>query len=347
MPGIFYVRSLYPNDPPTLYSDLAPISATLYAGDVLARTTNAAYSSGGKMVVRDLLAADKTALYGGVNIVSAPSAPTLAAVTAASYGVPFLANGSYTVAITYVSATGETVASTGVSQSTSGGNQAILVSPPAAASGAVGWKVYVSAVGTSTPFYSQSGILSFGEGFAVGGYGASNALVTTGANPPAVNTSGQIAGVAGVSRFSGGTNSSGQWSSFASPAGNMPGQATFQLPTVGAGIWQDPATGQGLCLYYAAVPTNIFAGALNGAVAGPAYNGKIGGIIMSVSGGITTYNVDPAPAAGAGIVRILEADQTDPLYNGGPTGSATGGRVLFQFLESYCQILNSVAYTAQ
>lgn len=348
MPGIRFCKPRFGRTA-IMWQALAALSATYEAGDVLALTTNATYSLSSRVVARPLLAADKTAKYGAGTILTAPGALTVAAVTATSYGVPFLANGAYNALATWVSATGETVAGTATgTATTSGGTQALLLSPPATPpAGAVGWKAYVSAVGTTTPFFAVSEILGLGQGFAVGGYGASNALVVTGANPPTVNTTGVIAGLAGVAEYSGITNANAQWNAFTSPGGIQPGAATLQLPGMGAALPQDPAVNMGIVPFYAAVYGNEFTGAVNGVVASPILNNIPCGLIMSLSGGITTYTIDTAPAAGAAIGVISECDQTDPLFNGGPGGATNGGRVIFQFNQTYSQLINGINYSGQ
>jgi hypothetical protein len=323
---------------------LAGISTTYEAGDVLALTTNATYSLSSRVVARPLLAADKTAKYGGVAVVAAPTIPTIALATASTYGAIFLANGAYYVVITYVSATGESTASPQATVTTTGGTQSILVSPPAASTGAIGYRVYVSAIaGTGGPYYLQSPILSLAQQFVPSGTVSTGALIITGGNPPTVNTSGSIAGIAGVAEYSGITNTNGQWNAFTSPGGVQPGAVTLQLPGMGAAIPQDPVSNQGIVPYYAAVYGNEFAAALNGAVAGPAYNNLPCGLITSISGGITTYTLDPAPAAGFAIGVMSEADQTDPLYN----TATNGGRMIFQFNQTYSQVINGINYSGQ
>ena len=318
------------------------ISQTIYNEDILALTSNATYSLSSVPAIRKLLAADKTALYGGIGQVAAPGAVTVTAVTATSYGVPFLANGQYYALATWVTATGETVAGTATGNATTaGGTQCLFVtaptSPPA---GALYWKCYVSAVGTSTPFFLQSGLVGIGQGFAVGGLGASNALIVTGPNPPTVNTSGTIAGVAGVARYTGITGAAGTFTG--TPTVGY-GQINYQLGSIGQANPVDPLTGQSLIQFYAASPQNMFIAAMNGVPASWSYSGKLGGIIMATTGGVTTYTLDPSPAAGAAIIRFFEPNEADPLYALG----SNGGSMFFQFLETYDQVLNGQVYTAQ
>lgn len=81
------------------------------------------------------------------------SAPTLA--TATTGGT--VAAGTYQVVVTYVSATGETVASSSASITTTGSTSTITVTTPAAngvPGGAIGWNAYFTAAGGST-FFKQ------------------------------------------------------------------------------------------------------------------------------------------------------------------------------------------------
>jgi len=321
----------------------APVgtSLSIYNGDVLALSTYSGVSVSSVPAIRDLLAADKTALYGGVSVLTAPGALTVTAVTATSYGVPFLANGTYYALATWVSATGETTAGTATGNgTTSGGTQALLLTPPASPpAGAIGWKAYVSAVGTTTPFFLQSGVLSVDDGFAVGGYGTSNALVVTGANPPTVNTSGKIAGVAGVAAYGGATSASGVFN--AAATGTQYGGITYQLASMGQGIPIDSGgTNQSLIQYYAADRTNIFRGYLNSATASYTLNGTQGGLILTGTNP-TSWTLDTSPAAGAAIITFGEPDAEDPLYN------QAKGAMFFQFNATYNQLNNGVVYTAQ
>lgn len=86
------------------------------------------------------------------------TAPTLA--TATTGGT--VAAGTYQVVVTYVSATGETVASSSASITTTGSTSTITVTTPAAngvPGGATGWNAYITAAGGST-FFKQMTVTS-------------------------------------------------------------------------------------------------------------------------------------------------------------------------------------------
>ena len=81
-----------------------------------------------------------------------PSAPALATATS---GGTVLA-GTYLVKVTYVGASGESLASPSTSQVTTGSTSTITVTSPAASTGAVSYRVYMTAPG-GTVFYLQNG----------------------------------------------------------------------------------------------------------------------------------------------------------------------------------------------
>ena len=316
-------------------------STAIWGGDVLVSSTYSGVSLNSVPSVRRMLPADKTALYGGVSVNAAPAAPTLTLVTAATYGSFFLANGAYYVVITYVSATGETVASAQATVTTAGGTQTILVSPPAAATGAIGYRVYMSAIGgTGGPYYLQSGIVSIGQQFIIQGTITTGAAIVTGANPPTVNTSGKIAGILGVALFGATTSAASQITG--GPALGY-GNINYQFQSIGQGVPTDPKTGCSLIQYAAAVPQNVFKGFLDSTAANATVtlNNTLAGLIQTVVGGVTTYTIDTVLAAGAPCLRILRPEMTDVNYG------ANGGAVYFQFLENYSQPLLGVNYTAQ
>lgn len=114
--------------------------------------------------------------------ITPPAAPSLAT---AGTGGTILA-GTYTVALTYVSASGETVASATAQITTTGSTSTITITSPASAINATGWYAYVSQPGGSTLFRQQAP----GSPTAIG----TNLVLTapptnTGANPPTLNTS--------------------------------------------------------------------------------------------------------------------------------------------------------------
>lgn len=78
--------------------------------------------------------------------ISAPVAPTTGTVAGGTF-----TNGNVLVTVTYVDALGgETVASSETTQATGGTTNGLTVTSPAAATGAVGYRVYMTAVGGST-----------------------------------------------------------------------------------------------------------------------------------------------------------------------------------------------------
>jgi hypothetical protein len=122
---------------------------------------------------------------------AAPSAPT--PTTATSGGT--VAAGVYKVTRTYVNGSGETVASSQGSVTTTGAASTITVPSPAAAVGATGWYAYVSQVGGSTLTRQQAA----GHPTPVG----TSLIITappssTGPQAPAANTSLPVTTRAGV-----------------------------------------------------------------------------------------------------------------------------------------------------
>jgi flagellar hook-associated protein 3 FlgL len=83
-------------------------------------------------------------------------APTLpAGLTTATTGGT-LAAGTYTVAYSFTSATGESPASPLATVTTTGATSTINVAPPTLPPGATGWNAYISPVGASSPLYRQN-----------------------------------------------------------------------------------------------------------------------------------------------------------------------------------------------
>ena len=79
-------------------------------------------------------------------LISPPSAPTTGTVAGGTF-----TNGNVLVSVTYVDALGgETLASSETTQATGGTTNGLTVTSPAAATGAVGYRVYMTAVGGST-----------------------------------------------------------------------------------------------------------------------------------------------------------------------------------------------------
>lgn len=140
-------------------------------------TSDAAlYTSPDTEVIQHIVAVNGTAL-------SAPAAPTLGTATT---GGTVLA-GTYQVKVTYVDAAGETLASASASQVTTGSTSTLTVTSPSALTGATGWYAYVTQAGGSTYTRQQTA----GSPTAIGtGLTLTAPPTSSGANPPAANTSG-------------------------------------------------------------------------------------------------------------------------------------------------------------
>ncbi len=111
-------------------------------------------------------------------VLAAPAAPTVVAGAGGSVAI-----GTYYVKVTYVNASGQTVASPLTSATTTITNQTITISPPAAEGNATGWYAYI-ATSSSGPYHRQQATPT-----AIG----SNLVLTTTPNttgiaPPASNT---------------------------------------------------------------------------------------------------------------------------------------------------------------
>lgn len=112
---------------------------------------------------------------------AAPAAPGHATATT---GGTILA-GTYTFAVTYVNANGETVASATATQVTTGSTSTLTINSPSQPGGATGWYAYVSQVGGTTLTRQQAA----GSPTAIGTNLTLTAPPTsTGANPPTLNT---------------------------------------------------------------------------------------------------------------------------------------------------------------
>ena len=138
--------------------------------------------SGGATVGEPTYQADTlTLLAAGSSGLAAPAAPTTGTATT---GGTILA-GNYTVAVTYVNANGETVASATHVQATTGSTSTLTINSPTQPGGATGWYAYVSQVGGSTLTRQQAA----GSPTAIGTNLTLTAPPTsTGANPPTVNS---------------------------------------------------------------------------------------------------------------------------------------------------------------
>lgn len=150
-----------------------------------------------------------------------------------------------------------------------------------------------------------------------------------------------VAGIFGVAAWSGTSDANGRWSAFASVGGNQAGAGNYQFNVMGQGVPTDPNTGQSRWWGYAAAQQNVFVCALDATAsnATPALNSTLAGLILTTSGGITTFTIDTGAAAADQCLRIIKCDESDPLY-----GSAKG-RVFFQFLESFDQYFTAVNYS--
>jgi hypothetical protein len=98
---------------------------------------------------------------GNGTFASAPAPPTLTAVAG---GAP--PAGAYKVAVTYITARGESVLSAASSITTTTGNDmAIQVSSPAASGNATGWNVYFTTAGGSTFYKQNAALIAIGTNF--------------------------------------------------------------------------------------------------------------------------------------------------------------------------------------
>lgn len=152
-------------------------------GDLLRRTT----AANERLPVG--AAAQVLTTTSGDPFLAAPAAP--APTTAGTGGT--IAAGTYLIAVTYVNAQGETVASTNGSVTTTGATSTITVpSPPALGVGnqaATGWYAYVSQAGLTALTRQQAA----GSPTAIGTALTLTAPPTsTGAAPPASNTAGTL-----------------------------------------------------------------------------------------------------------------------------------------------------------
>jgi hypothetical protein len=122
--------------------------------------------------------------------INPPAAPGTS--TVASGGT--VANGTYQVVVTYVSASGETIASNFSSQVTTGTNISTLtITSPGATAGATGWYAYVTQAG-GLASYQATRQQAAGSPTNIGTNLTLTAPPTsTGASPPSVNTTGAFA----------------------------------------------------------------------------------------------------------------------------------------------------------
>lgn len=119
---------------------------------------------------------------------SSPAAPVPTQTTSGGT----VATGTYTVAVTYVDANGETAGSLTGTVTTTTSASTITVPSPAASTGATGWYAYVSQAGGTTLTRQQTA----GSPTAIGTNLTLTAPPTnTGANPSTANTTGASGGV--------------------------------------------------------------------------------------------------------------------------------------------------------
>ena len=125
--------------------------------------------------------------YGGACEMTAVTTPVLAApaipaVTQSTTLGTVLA-GTYGVEVTYVNASGETVASLPASVTTTGTTSRIIIHRPAAIAGADGWNAYVTQAGGSTYTLQDASPLALGANLTI-----TAPPTSTGVHPPATNT---------------------------------------------------------------------------------------------------------------------------------------------------------------
>jgi hypothetical protein len=156
---------------PVLYNGtLTTSNATLYTAP-----------AGGETAFSSLVAVSSTDL-------AAPAQPSTS--TATTGGT--VAAGTYTVEVTYVTASGETTPSAAKTQVTTGSTSTLTVSSPGASTGATGWYAYVSQVNGTGLTRQQAA----GSPTAIGtGLTLTAPPSGTGAAPPVQNTSGANANV--------------------------------------------------------------------------------------------------------------------------------------------------------
>lgn len=135
--------------------------------------------SGGAQTGQPTYQADTLTLEAAA--LAAPAAP---AATGNTGSGSTLAGGSYKVAVTYVNVNGETVASSVTTVAVTATDNLVITSP-AAETGAAGWYAYVSQAGGSTLTRQQAA----GTPTAIGtGLTLTAPPTSTGASPPALNT---------------------------------------------------------------------------------------------------------------------------------------------------------------
>jgi hypothetical protein len=157
-------------------------------------------------------------------VVNPTTAPTV--VTAATGGT--VAAGTYTVEISYVSASGETLPSPATSVTTTGSTSTLTIDSPPTATGATGWYAYVSQVGGTTLTRQQTA----GSSTAIG----TNLTITapptsTGTNPLTANSTGTSSPVLTLTTLAPGAYGNSLYYEVvpASPLATSDNTATFSL----------------------------------------------------------------------------------------------------------------------
>ena len=110
-------------------------------------------------------------------------APAIPAVTSVITGVGTVLAGVYGVEVTYVNASGQTVASLPGTVTTTTAHSTITIHRPAAVSGAAGWNAYVTQAGGSTYTKQNASPLALGTNLVI-----TAPPTSTGVKPPATNT---------------------------------------------------------------------------------------------------------------------------------------------------------------
>lgn len=156
-----------------------------------------------------------------------------------------------------------------------------------------------------------------------------------------------VAGILGLAEYDCATDGNGVLNGNVPPAGVTPGASiTYNFPSMGQGTPVDSATNRSRIQIYEANLQNVFVGALTtegAANANHALDGLGGGLILTTSGGVTTYTLDDDPAAADTCIVFVKPDESDPNYN----VANGGGRMFFQFLPAFCQSLTGIQYSSQ
>lgn len=131
--------------------------------------------------------------------------------------------------------------------------------------------------------------------------------------------------------------------------------AAISYPLSESAMWgQDRATNRNYMKVALFVPGNVFIGRLDmtaGAITlGHQFDGKLAGLILTTTSGVTAYTIDSATASGAdACCRIIGPVEQDPLYNTAVSAGVAvqGPSVYFEMLASFSQYLTGVSYSTQ